>query len=170
MAHRTQRLIHHLRPEVGPADTDIDHVTNRHALVAEVFAQAQPLSELRHATPRFDHLRHDVELLAGERPGRPAQCGMQYRAPFADVDLLPGEHPLPPLRDQRLLGQRHKQSERLRGHPLLGKIVEHPAERQRKRFNPLWIGGEQITEMGLRDCAPVRVKSRPCGRSSDRHL
>ena len=60
LAIMTQCLVRHHRPQVRPADADINHVANRLAGVALPLSTAHPVGKVGHLVEHGVHLRNDV--------------------------------------------------------------------------------------------------------------
>ena len=105
----------------------------------------------RRRPPSVEHrvnLRHDV-LAVDENaliPRRP-QRHMQDRAIFADVDLLAGEHRVPPPRDATRAGEFNKQA-----HSLVGDAVLRIVEEQSRSFDREALARPGLSANKVRSC------------------
>ena len=107
-----ERLIGHDRPEVGPADADVDDVTDSFAGVAFPLAAADAIGKVGHLVEHSVDLRHDV--LAVDEDGRTfrrTERHMQDSAIFRDVDFVAAEHRVDPVAQPGLLGELDEQLE-----------------------------------------------------------
>jgi hypothetical protein len=92
-----ERLGGHGRPEVGPADADVDRVGDALAGVALPGPAADRVAEAAHGGQDGVDLRHDVPAVDEDGPvGAVAQGDVQDRPALGGVDLLAGEHLLDP--------------------------------------------------------------------------
>ena len=93
-----ERRRYHIRPQIRPADTDVDDV-------GELFARCALKRPAAHRVRKFFHLRlhaqdfrHNVNAVDRYRPARKiAQRRMQHRAVFGNVDFLARKHILNPV-------------------------------------------------------------------------
>ena len=169
VADGAQRLINHLRPQIGAADAYIHDVANRHALMPHALAGTQRFSKLAHPLPGTLHLWHHIALRIGERRCRAAQRDMQNSTIFGDVDVITGEHPSNPLGEERLFRQLDQQGKRFGRHALLGEIEKNVVEREAESFSTLRVAGEQFAEMNLLCFLAMSTKIRPCPRGRNCH-
>ena len=88
-----QRVVGHVRSEVGAADADVDDVADALAGVADPLPAAHALGEVGHLAQHRVHRGDDVLAvdLDHRALGR-AQRGVQHGAVLGDVDLLAPEH------------------------------------------------------------------------------
>jgi hypothetical protein len=157
-----QRLVCHLRTEVGAADADVHDVADRLARVAQPGAGADAVGEGGHPVEHGVHIGHDIvavdlDALALRCP----QGDVQHRAVLGDVDVLAAEHRVDAVPQPALLGQRDEEAHRLVGHPVL-RVVEPDAGRLRD--HPLaaaGVVGEELAEVGLLDRGMVRLERLP---------
>ena len=93
-----ERRRYHIRPQIRPADADVDDV-------GELFARCALKRPAAHRVRKFFHLRlhaqdfrHNVNAVDRYRPARKiAQRRMQHRAVFGNVDFLARKHILNPV-------------------------------------------------------------------------
>ena len=152
IAIRLQRLADHLRPQIGTADADVDHVADALAGLAAPLAAPDLFGELAHVLQHVVHARHHVLAVDEDRPVAPiAQGDVQHGTAFGVVDHLAGEHPLDPGRRLRLASQFSQQAEGLSGDAVLGKIHQQIAEASGECGETLGIGGEQVAQVQVGD-------------------
>src|SRR5215467_10570216 len=86
-------LVGHHWPEVGAANTDVDHVAYALASMALPDAIADAIAEVHHLVEHSVHLRHHILAVDDDRcTSRCAQGHVQDGAVFRDVDLVTPEH------------------------------------------------------------------------------
>jgi hypothetical protein len=143
IAVRLQRLANHLRPEIGTADTDVDHIADAFAGVATPLAAPNLLGELAHVLQHLVHARHHVLPVDEDRPvAAVAQGDVQHGAAFGVVDHLAVAHPLGPGGYSRLTGQLGQQAQGFLGDAVLGKIDQQIAEPPGELGETPRVGGE----------------------------
>ena len=129
-------------------------------------ARAHRVGERRHPVEHLVHLGDHVDAVDDERAAsRHPQRDVEHRAVLGDVDLLPGEHRVAPLRDARLFRERDEQPQRLVGDAVL-RVVEEEARRlDGEPLGAAGIVGEELAEMRLphlRRRAPRAPARRGC--------
>ena len=103
IAERAQRQISHLRPEIGAADPDVDHVADALSRVPGPASIAHLAGELRHAVQHGVHVGHNVMPVDLDHLiTRSAQRHVQHCAVLALVDLLAAKHRIAPGRHAAL--------------------------------------------------------------------
>ncbi|MNX62127.1 hypothetical protein D3C86_930800 [compost metagenome] len=124
-----------------------------------MFHAAQHPLDVRHHVPALD---------ADAGTGRHAQCNMQGRAPFADVDWIAIEQGIDPRRQTACAGQAQQQLDSPRSDPVLG-IVQIPARGFHAEARPpLRVKLEQVSQM-LRPHV-FQVPSQRLPGSGERHV
>ncbi len=134
-----QGLVRHHRPQVGPADADVDDVADRLAGVALPLPAAHPVGEVGHLVEHGMHLGHHV--LAVHDDGLPlggAQGHVQDGPLLGDVDLLPPKHGIDAGPQAGFLGQLQEELQRLVGDAVL-RVIEVDAD---------GLGGQALPALG----------------------
>jgi len=163
LAVRLQRLAHHLRPQVGPADADVDDVGDGLARVALPLARPHGLAEDAHLRQDRVDFRHDVFSVHQDRSVRPVtQRDVQDGPVLRVVVLLAGEHGLDLLRQAGLPCQVHQQRHRLTGDAILGIVEQDAVDGPREAREALRVARKQIAHMDIRDRALVCLQRLPC--------
>jgi hypothetical protein len=114
--------------EVGATDADVDDATDRQAGETKHLPGANTRRQRRPFAGAWQHLRHDIEMFAGEGASRSPQGHMQHRAIFAGIDPLAAEHPGRPLVKPGLAGELDQQVKRRRVHALLREVEKDAFE------------------------------------------
>ena len=162
IAIRLQCLTDHLRPQIGAADPDVDHVAD--ALVGEAtpLAPTDLVGELAHVLQHRVHLRHHVLSFDEDRPvAAIAQRDVQHGPFLGVIDDLAVEGPFDPGRYLRLTGQLDQQAERFVGNAMFGKIHQQIAEPPGKPGETIRIGGEHVTQMQVGDNGMMGLQRLP---------
>ena len=167
-----ERLADHHRPEVRAADPDIDDVGDPLARGPLPLPAAHALGELAHPPQHGVDVRHHVRTVDHDRPvGAVAQGHVQDRTVLGDVDLLAGEHPVPPALDIGLAAQRQQQIQCLGRDPVLRVVEEEPVLGQREALEPFGIVLEQLPQVDAAHALRVAGEILPGGRGGEcRHL
>ena len=119
-----QRLVGHDRPEIRPADADVDDVADSLAGVAGPGAASNPVAEIAHAIEHAMDVRdHIVPVDDDRRRCRRSQRHVQNRAILGDVDLVAAEHGVDPPTQIRFIRELAQQPHRLVGDAML-RVVE----------------------------------------------
>ena len=171
MPVRPQRLGHHHRPEVRPADADVDQVGERLAGVTGKRATAHPGRKITHASERRIHLRHHVFAIDQNRPiAAIAQRDVQHRSVLGDVDALAAEHRVASPLDVACPGQRHQQRERLVGRAVF-RIIDQQvlAEPRRQLRKTVGVFGEQLAHLRRLQRGGMGSEGFPLGQLGERH-
>ena len=123
-----QGLVGHDRPQIGTADSYVDHVPNSLAGVTLPVAAPQPVGEVRHPVEHGMHLGHDVLSIHDDGlASRCAQGNVQDRAFFCDVDFVATKHGIDPFMHTGFLGQSDQQLDGFAGNAIL-RVVEKKAQ------------------------------------------
>ena len=119
-----ERFVCHDRPEIGPANADIDHIADALAGLAFPLAQAHAVGKVRHPVQNGVNVgNHVAAVVNDDGAARRAQRDMQDGAVFRDVDFVAAEHGVDAIVQRRLVGELQQQLQRLIGDPVF-RIVE----------------------------------------------
>ena len=163
-----QRLVGHDRPEIRPADADVDDVADSLAGVAGPGAASNPVAEIAHAIQHAMDVRdHIVPVDDDRRRGRRAQRHVQDRAIFGDVDLVAAEHRVDPPTQIRFIRELAQQPHRLVGDAMLGVVEIDAGGFDRQPLSAARIVLEQLTEVPGLQRPGVRVERLPCGEPGE---
>ena len=158
-----QCFIRHHRPQVRPADADIDDIADRLAGVALPLPAAHPVGKVGHLIEDGMHLRHHV--LAVHNNGLPfggAQGHVQNGPLLGNIDLLPPEHGIDAGTQTGFLRQLQEELNRLVGDAVLG-VIEVDADGLGGQALPaLGIFGEELPKMQLPDFQVMGFEGLPC--------
>ena len=111
IAVMAQRLVGHHRPQIRPADADIDDVANPLAGMPQPAAAAHTIGKGGHLVEHGVYLRHDVLAIENDLFAlRCAQRHVQDGAILGDVDPLAAEHGVAPRGQARFVGQLPQQA------------------------------------------------------------
>jgi hypothetical protein len=158
----TKGLIGHHRPEIGPADPDVDHVANTLAGIACPFAATDPVGEVGHAVEHGMDLRHDIPAVDPNRgAGRGAQRGVQHGAVFRDIDLLTGKHVGDPLLEAGFPCEPHQKLDGLVRNQVLRVIQLDAHGRCGQALAARGILGEELAEVRLPNSLVMRPEGLP---------
>ena len=128
LAVMPQRLVCHDRPQVGPADADVDDGADRLPGVALPLPAAHPVGEVGHLAQHRVDPGHDVVAVDDDGLAlRGAQSHVQDGPLLGNVDLLPSEHGIDAGLQAGFLGQPQQERERLIGDAVL-RVVEVDAD------------------------------------------
>src|SRR5580704_3830597 len=88
-----ERLVCHHRPEVGPADADVDDVADALTGVAGPCATPDTIGQPRHSVQNGVHLRYHVLVIDNDGCSpRSSQSCVQDRSILCNIDFLATEH------------------------------------------------------------------------------
>lgn len=90
---RLQSLGDHIWSEIAAADTDVNHISDAFAGVAEPFTRTNRVHERAHLVEHRVHLSHDVHAAQNNRAiGSVAKSDVQHCTVLREVDLVAAEH------------------------------------------------------------------------------
>lgn len=90
---RLQSLGDHIRSEIAAADTDVNHISDAFAGVAEPLTRANRVNKRAHLVEHRVHLSHDVHAAQNNRAiGSVAKSDVQHCSVLREVDLVAAEH------------------------------------------------------------------------------
>ena len=163
-----QSLVRHHRPQVGPADADIDDVADRLAGVALPLPIAHPGGEVGHLVEHGVDLGHDIFAVHDDGlPFGGAQGNVQDGPLLRDVDLLAPEHGIDASPQAGLLRQLQQEPEGFVGDAVL-RIVKVDADGLRGHaLSALWIVREELPQMKLPDSPVMGFEGLPCGEGGE---
>mmetsp|Transcript_2103 Transcript_2103/g.4985 ORF Transcript_2103/g.4985 Transcript_2103/m.4985 type:complete len:470 (+) Transcript_2103:526-1935(+) len=122
-----QRLCHHHRPEVRPANPNVHHMGDGLAGVALALPRAYRIRERLHLGEHGVHVRHHVLAVDKDRAvGAVPQRHVQDRAVLGDVDGLAGKHRLTLLHHPGVLGEGAEELHRLGRDAVLAVVQQNP--------------------------------------------
>ncbi|OIQ63816.1 hypothetical protein GALL_546420 [mine drainage metagenome] len=148
-----QCLINHRRPEVGTADTDIDHIGDAFAAVAPPHALSHLPGKYGHFVDYRAHAGHDIYPIDPHRTfAAIAQGDMQYRPVLGVIDFLAVEHLVAPAGNIGLFGQFHQQAHGFGSNSIFGIVQQQLAQLQGKAFESLRILRKHIAHMQMAHC------------------
>ncbi len=157
-----QRERRHGRPEVRPADADVDHGVDPPAGGAGPRSVADALRELPHLRQHRVHVAGDVLPVDDElAAGRQAQGHVQDGPVLRRVDVLAGEHRVAMLLDPRRPGDVHEETQGLVGDPVLGVVEDEVGPLCREPGRPFGVLGEELAQVALRHPLVVRPEGLP---------
>ena len=160
MAVGLECLIDHLRPQIGAADADVDHVGDALAGVTAPLAASHLLGEGAHALDyRIDLGHHVLAVDHHRRIAAVAQCRVQHCTVLGVVDLVAGKHPFAPAGHVRFFGQAQQQLHGLLGDAVLRVVQQKLADLERKPLEPARIGREQIAHVQSRHLGLMRPQA-----------
>mmetsp|Transcript_10293 Transcript_10293/g.24295 ORF Transcript_10293/g.24295 Transcript_10293/m.24295 type:complete len:305 (-) Transcript_10293:93-1007(-) len=164
---RLQRLRHHHRAQVGPADADVDGVRELLPGEAHTLAGSYLGHELPHLAQHFVDTRHDVLALHHDWcVGTVAKSHVEHRAVLRRVDGDSTEHLRTLLCNASLLRQVHQQLHRL-GRDAVFTVVQHDLPSlEAEGVEASWIALEQSAHVHIFDCSVVPLQRRPCRRGT----
>ena len=143
-----QRLRHHVRPQVGAADADVDDIGDAPPVMAFPGAVANGAGEAGHPLQHAAHVRHDIDAIDHDGPvGAVAQCGVEHRAVLRRVDLFPGEHAVAPALDILQAREVEQHPHGVGRDPVLGPVQQHAVQAQGEPVEPLGIVREQVAHV-----------------------
>ena len=122
-----QRLTHHLRSEIGTANTDVHDVRNLAPREPSPRAVAHAIGEAPHVIKLTLHERRNVgavNRVMAWRTGGITQCHMQHRAIFRAVDVTARHHRIALFRNATLCRQRSEQGHCF-GCDAVLRVIEH---------------------------------------------
>jgi hypothetical protein len=159
-----ERFVGHDRPEIRPADADIDHIADALARMALPGAAAQPIGEVRHLVQNGMDLGHHILAVVndGGAPRR-AQGDVKHRAVLRDVDLVAPEHGVDAILQSRFPGKLKQESQGFIGDPVLGIIEIDSGGLDRQPLPARVILGEELPEVEARDRLAMLLQRRPGG-------
>ncbi len=157
-----QRLVCHLRTEVGAADADVDHVSDRLTRVPAPETRPHALAEGAHAIENLVDLLDDVDPVDDQRAvAGHAQRDVEDRSILGNVDVIAAEHRLAQVRHPALLGELCEQGDRLVRDPVLG-VVEVQAGRLGCHAGAaIGIRREEVAQVPRCDLGVVRFERPP---------
>ena len=147
IAERPQRAIGHLRPEIGAADADVDHIADTLAgmaaprAAAHAFGRNPPCVQdgWTSGTTSWPSTRIRASRGARSATCRTARCSV-------DVDLLAAEHRVAPFDHTAFVGKLQQQPDRLVGDAVL-RVVQDTARRlRREALATARVVGEQLPQ------------------------
>ena len=164
-----QRLVRHRRPEVGAADADVDHRSDRLAGVASPLSRANLRRERGHPLEHVVHVADDVTAVDDERGGaRHPQGDMERRPVLRPVDMLAAEHRVAPSGDTPLLRQREEEGDRLVRDAVLRQIGVDPDGLDGQPLDAARVVGEQLPQMHVPHRLVVPDECLPRGAVGER--
>ena len=162
-----QRLVGHYRPEIGPANADVDHVSDPLAGVARPVTAAHPLGKCAHPLEdRMDvgndilPIDHDVLATVG------TQRNVEHRAMLGHVDGFTTEHRLETLAQSGGLGKLTQQAHGLVGDTVLGVIDEQAGACRGEALAARRIVGEQLAQMLVLVPVAMLLQRQPLRRGA----
>ena len=161
---RAQGVPDQARPQVRPADPDMDHSLERPAGGARLDAGADGVGVVAHLFAHGLHLGRNrlaqgVEIGAGGG----AQGWVQHRAALGDVDRLAPEQGGAASLDVGGAGQGQGRLEPGAGPALLGQIQVQTGGVERHARQAVGVGGELIRDAGVRVAAGDGLQFGPGG-------
>src|SRR5215469_1645394 len=118
-----ERLVRHDRTKVGAADSDVYDIPNAFSGVPFPLAAAHTIGEVSHPVQYSVDFGHDILFIHKDRfIFRSAECHVQYRSLFGEVDLLPAKHRVDPCSQTGLCGKLEKELEGLIRNTILGVV------------------------------------------------
>src|SRR5687768_12965432 len=113
-------LVGHHRPEVRPADSDVDDVAHAPACVALPDSAADAIGEVSHSIEYGVNSRYDVLAIDDDGcASRSAQGDVQDRPVLRDVDLVASKHGVNPRTQTGFAGQLQQQLQSFVGDAVL---------------------------------------------------
>ena len=165
-----QRLGGHGRPQVRPADPDVDHGADALPRGADPRPVADAVGQIAHAAQHGVHVGHDVlpvddeGLVFGH-----AQRHMEHGAVLRGVDVRTREHGVAPRLDAGRPGQVEQEGQRLVGDPVLGVVQDQVAPAGRQTRRPGGVAGEELAQMEVADLVDVCGEGGPLGGTGGIH-
>ena len=165
VAIRSQGTRHQHRPQIGATNANIHHVGNGFAGVTTPFTATHPINKAAHLRQHGIHFRHHIHAINQHRGIRAiAQCRMQHRTIFTEVDLVATTHALHPAGEIDAFSQINQQPHGFIGHAVLRIIEEQIATTQRITLETLRIDGKQIAHVYVGHLLLMAPQGQPRGR------
>ena len=149
------------RPEVRATDADVHDIGVAPAAAADA-AVAHAIAEGLHALERGAHLRHDVFAIDHHRLFA-AQCRMQHRSVFRDIDLSAAEQLAHLRAEPAFARQRCQQVQGVQVDEVLRVIEQQAVKMQGKISEALRVRFEQLRNAGVRHGLLVVLQCQPGG-------
>jgi hypothetical protein len=132
--------------------------------VAGPFAGADPVGEDPHPGEHVVNAGNDiVPVDLDDRREGGAQGDVQHRAVLSCVDLLAAEHRVPELGHPDGGCEFAQQFQGLVGDEVLGVVDVQITDLERVTAGALRVGGEQLTQVGIRELVTVLAERVPLG-------
>src|SRR5215472_1317 len=145
-----QCLVRHYGAEVGPADADVDDVTNPLTSVPLPFTAADAVGEIRHPVEHRMNMWDDVLAIDDNRcPSWRPQGNVQHSPVLGGSDFVAPEHRVDARAQTALFGQFNEQPYGFIGDAVFRIVEIHTGSLHRQLLTTLRIVSEQVAQMPI---------------------